>query len=100
QVELRRRSVLEQVDDAFGLGRELRDTGQAAGARLGVAGKQGRQRRATDARTSKTQKVTPTPVHSLVTASSRLSNRLPTLAYAARSRGSRSALVRASPCAR
>ena len=49
QVDLRRRAGLEQVDDALGLRREVRQAGQAAGCRVGVLGKQRGQRRDADA---------------------------------------------------
>ena len=48
QIELRGRAVLEEVDDPLGLGREVRQSGQAA-AGVRILGQQRRQRGHADA---------------------------------------------------
>ena len=88
QIELRRRAVLEEVDDALGLGRKVRETGEAAHRRrrLRLLGEQRSQRGHADAGAGAAEEMPARNaearliewVHCLVTISSMLSSRLAT----------------------
>ena len=104
QLHLRGAARLEQVDDALGLRREMRQPGQTAvssGAR--IAAPEPGQRRQADARRIHAEEMPPRHAihaYSFVIVSSRFNIRLATLAYAASSRSSSPGRTGDSPCLR